>query len=104
MKNYSINYLNAAGLTQTSELRPFENNQDAVDFACIGLLRSAIVEVWKDTDLVERLFGDLPAAPGATAGASNQATRGSYRAGTRSSLEGWDNEGGATVRSGGGRR
>ena len=96
MKNYSICYLDAEGRTQNSELLPFGDNRIAVDFARIGLLRSAIVEVWKDNDLVERLYRDPPAARVPTAGAADHAVRAFARADSRNGLDGWDNEGGSS--------
>jgi hypothetical protein len=103
MKNYSISYLDAGGRTQNSELLPFEDNRAAVDFARIGLVRSAIVEVWKDSDLVSRLFRD-PAARVATSGVADNAVRAFARADTRNGIDGWDNEGGSSfVREGAGR-
>ena len=55
MGNYSVCYLDASGRTQGSDFLPFENNQAAVDFARTGIVRDAIVEVWRDGDLVVRL-------------------------------------------------
>lgn len=101
MRSYSIRYLDAGGHTQNSEFLPFEDNRIAVDFARIGLVRSAIVEVWKDDDLVERLYRDPPPAHVATAGAANNAARAFARADSRNGLDGWDNEGGSSfVREG----
>jgi hypothetical protein len=79
MKNYSICYLDSGGRTQNSEFLPFEDNGVAVDFARLGLLRSAIVEVWKDGNLVSRLLRD-PAARVATAGVAANAVRAFARA------------------------
>jgi hypothetical protein len=56
MRNYSVCYLDASGRTQGSDFLPFENNQAAVDFARTGIVRDAIVEVWRDGDLVVRLY------------------------------------------------
>ena len=104
MKNYSISYLDAGGHTQNSELLPFEDNRTAVDFARIGLVRSAIVEVWKDNDLVERLYRNPPPARVATASVADHAVRAFARADTRNDLDGWDNEGGSFLpREGAGR-
>jgi hypothetical protein len=101
MKNYSICYLDSKGKTQTSEFLPFEDNRFAVDFARIGLVRSAIVEVWKDSDLVERLYRNPPSARVATAGVTGNAVRAFARADSRNDLDGWDNEGGSSfVREG----
>jgi hypothetical protein len=101
MRNYSIRYLDAGGHTQNSEFLPFEDNRSAVDFARIGLIRSAIVEVWKDDDLVERLYPGALAARVATAGVADHAVRAFARADSRNGLDGWDNEGGSSfVREG----
>jgi hypothetical protein len=103
MKNYSICYLDAGGRTQNSELLPFEDNRTAVDFARIGLVRSTIVEVWKDNDLVSRLSRD-PSARAVTAGVADNAVRAFARADGRNGLDGWDNEGGSSfLREGAGR-
>ena len=96
MKNYSICYLDSAGHTQSSELLPFEDKRSAVDFARIGLVRSAIVEVWKDNDLVERIYRDPPPARVATSGVTDHATRAFARADGRNGLDAWDNEGGSS--------
>ena len=97
MKNYSICYLDSGGHTQNSEFLPFEDNRTAVDFARIGLVRSAIVEVWKDSGLVERLYRNPPPARVASAGVADNAVRAIARADGRNSLDGWDNEGGAAL-------
>lgn len=55
MNNYSVTYLNIDGHTSSSELLPFDDNRAAIAFARIGLVRSAIVEVWRNGDLVARL-------------------------------------------------
>jgi hypothetical protein len=94
MRNYSICYLDARGHTQSSEFLPFEDNGTAVDFARIGLIRSDIVEIWRDSDLVDRLFRDpLPYA--SSAEVADNAARAIARADRRGSLDSWDNEGGA---------
>lgn len=95
MRNYSICYLDAAGRTQNSELLPFEDGPSAIDFARTGLVRSAIVEVWKDNELVRRLFRE-PSARVATASVADKAVRAFARADGGNSLGRWDNEGGAT--------
>jgi hypothetical protein len=97
MRNYSICYLDAGGRTQNSEFLPFEDNGVAIDFARIGLLRSAIVEVWKDNNLVSRLFRE-PTARVATAGVADHAVRAFARADGKGDLDGWDNEGGSSFR------
>jgi len=97
MKNYSICYLDSEGLTQNSEFLPFEDKRTAVDFARIGLVRSAIVEVWKDNDLVERLYRDPPPARVATASVTDNALWAFARADGRNSLDGWDDECGAAL-------
>ncbi len=96
MRNYSICYLDARGHTQSSEFLPFDDNGTAVGFARIGLIRSDIVEVWKDNDLVERLFRD-PSPDASGADVADNAARAIARAERRGSLENWDNDGGAAV-------
>ena len=56
MRNYSVCYLDAQGRTQRSEMLPFEDNRAAIDFARIGMISHAIVEVWCDNNIVERLY------------------------------------------------
>ncbi len=56
MTNYSVRYLDALGRTQRTEFLPFENNKEAVDFARIGIVANAVVEVWKENDLIDRLY------------------------------------------------
>jgi hypothetical protein len=93
MTNYSICYLDAAGRTESSEFLPFEDNRSATDFARIGIVGHAIVEVWKSADLVVRLYRDAP--PAVVAGApTDNAARSFERADNRKSLDAWDNEGG----------
>src|SRR5690349_16163262 len=96
MNNYSICYLDSEGHTQNSELLPFEDNRTAVEFARTGLDRSAIVEIWKDSDLVRRLFRD-PTGRVAGVGVVDNAVRAFARADSRNDFEGWDNEGGAAL-------
>ena len=45
MTNYSVRYLDALGRTQRSDFLPFENDKTAVDFARIGIVLNAIVEI-----------------------------------------------------------
>jgi hypothetical protein len=56
MGNYSVCYLDASGRTQGLDFLPFENDQAAVDFARTGIVRDAVVEVWREGDLVVRLY------------------------------------------------
>ena len=93
MTHYSICYLDAAGRTESSDFLPFNDNRSATDFARIGMIGHAIVEVWKNTDLVERLYRDTPPAAVANAAADN-ARRSFEHANNKKSLDAWDNEGG----------
>lgn len=54
MKRYTFCYLHQDGLT-TSVSRAFESDKAAVEFAHIGLVRHAIVEVLKDGAVVAQL-------------------------------------------------
>lgn len=59
MTTYLIRYLDALGRTRNSESHSFESNPAATAYARIGLVRNAIVEVWRDMDLVARLFQNV---------------------------------------------
>jgi hypothetical protein len=69
MRNYSFCYLDAQGRTETSTFLPFDNKAAAIEFALTGMTSHAIVEVWLDNKLVERLYRDkapivVPPRPG----------------------------------------
>lgn len=98
MRYYSITYLDIQGKTQKSDFLPFEDNKAAIEFARIGLVRNAIVEVWKDKDLVTRFYRDLPPEKAASATAAQNAERAFHRADRKEKLESLDNEGGAVHR------
>ena len=54
--NYSICMLDAGGRTQRTEFTPHDNDDAALEHARREIQTSPIVEVWKDGNLVERLF------------------------------------------------
>jgi hypothetical protein len=93
MRNYSISYLDAAGLTTASELLPFEDNNAATAFARIGMIRNAIVEVWREGDLVVRLF--QPGAPQTPAEFIKRKASAEVQAARHRAVDEWTNEGGA---------
>jgi hypothetical protein len=92
MRNYSISYLDAAGLTTASELLPFEDNNAAMAFARIGMIRNVIVEVWREGNLVVRLF-----QPGAQQAPAEyiECTASAAQAARHRAVDEWTNEGGA---------
>jgi hypothetical protein len=94
MRNFSICYLDEQGLTNASELLPFEDNIAATAFARIGLIRNAIVEVWRDNDLVVRLF--RPGAPQTPAEFMKPKASAAVQAARHRAVEEWSNEGGAS--------
>ncbi len=95
MNIYSICYLDAGGSTQSSEVLSFEDNPSVIAFARTGVLRNAIVEVWRNSDLVVRLFRDeaLPMLAGVSA--ADNATQAFARADRRHKLEEREPERGA---------
>lgn len=54
---YSIQYKNAGGITARSEMLSFETDLEAMDHGRTGSGHNAIVEVWKNDQLLVRLFG-----------------------------------------------
>ncbi len=73
MRAYSIRYLDLLGRSQASDFKPFKDDIAATEFARLGLVENATVEVWKNNELVIRLHrppaGDqaqVVAAPVAT--------------------------------------
>lgn len=60
--NYSICLLDAGGRTQHTSFGPFDDDIAALAQARTQVPSSAIVEVWKDCQLVARLFRDPPPA------------------------------------------
>ena len=59
--NYSICLLDEGGRTLRSEFGPYHDDAAAVAQARTEVAGSPIVEVWKDYQLVERLFRESPA-------------------------------------------
>ena len=94
MRNYSLCYLDALGRTQRTEYLPVENDKDAVNFARIGIVANAVVEVWKDNDLVDRLYQKHRPTGVENADVIVQATAALRRADEHQSLQRWDDEGG----------
>jgi hypothetical protein len=94
MRNYSICYLDEQGRTNASELLPFEDNGAATTFARIGLVRNAIVEVWREGDLVVRLF--QPGAPQTPAEFRKRKAVAAVQAERHRAVDEWSNEGGAS--------
>src|SRR6185436_17967483 len=95
MSNYSIGYLDSEGRTEGSQLLPFDDNKAAIDYARIGVVRNAVVEVWKDNDLVTRLYRDAPQPNLPGVNPAENAVLALDRAHPKAGLEDWDNEGGA---------
>jgi hypothetical protein len=94
MRDYSVRYLDALGRTETSELLPFVDNKLATDFAHTRLVRYPIVEVWREDDLIVRLYRPAPEArPGGHIG-DPASTATVLHVDRRARLEEWDNEGG----------
>jgi hypothetical protein len=58
MRSYSFCYLDAQGRTETSKFLPFDSVAAAIDFARIEMTGHAIVEVWYDNAIIERLYRD----------------------------------------------
>lgn len=54
--NYSICMLDAGGRTQRTAFDPFDDDAAALRRARLELSKSDIVEVWKNDQLVARLF------------------------------------------------
>ncbi len=102
MTNYSICYLDSQGRTESTQFLPFEDHTAAAAYARIGVIRSAIVEVWKGENLITRLYHDAPQInlPGASIGQNAEMALGRAERKTqrKERLEEWDNEGGATRR------
>jgi hypothetical protein len=94
MRNYSICYLTEQGLTNASELLPFEDNSAATAFARIGLVRNAIVEVWRENELVVRLF--QAGAPETAADFRKRKAVAVVQAERHRAVDEWSNEGGAS--------
>ena|SRR5690242_16541586 len=67
MQNYSVRYLDKGGRAVRSEFMPFDTNPAAVAYARIGLLRNDVIEIWRDDNLVTRLYREEPSTvvPGA---------------------------------------
>lgn len=99
MRDYSICFLDRQGRTQGSEFLPFADNKAAVAYARIGMVRNAIVEVWKGGDLVARLYRDAPQINLPGVGIAESARLALGRAEPRARIEAWDNEGGAGRRA-----
>jgi hypothetical protein len=60
--NYSISLLDAGGHTQSTVFGPFDNDASALAQARTEIADSPIVEVWKDYQLVARIFREPAAA------------------------------------------
>lgn len=60
--NYSICLLDAGGRTQHTSFGPFDDDAAALAQARTQVAGSPIVEVWKDYQLVARLFREPPPA------------------------------------------
>lgn len=60
--NYSICLLDAGGRTQRTFFGPFDDDVAALAKARTQVAGSPIVEVWKDHQLVARLFREPPPA------------------------------------------
>jgi len=59
--NYSIQYKSARGVTARCEFLPFETDAEAMAYGREGSGSFAIVEVWKEDDVLVRPFGaDAP--------------------------------------------
>ena len=63
---YSVCFLDKHGLTRRSETDPFDDDAAAIANARTQSPNDAIVEVWKDEELIVRVFRDSPPAPAAT--------------------------------------
>lgn len=55
MRAYSIRYLDLLQRQQASDFKPFKDDSAATEFARLGLVQNAVVEVWKNNELVIRL-------------------------------------------------
>lgn len=96
MRNYSVRYLDVHGRTQASEFLPFDDNKSASDYARIGVIRCPIVEVWRDGDLVVRLY-QLAAEAIPEVAYGDPIPSASVRAERHKALENWINDGGSRM-------